>query len=160
MFRFIAFLSVIISTLSQPVRSPEIWATPIPDFVDRHYSNFYLPAESWGKGHRGIDMKVETNETLYAPFAGEIHFVGKVVDRQVVTLKSASGLLASFEPVCSELSNSEEIEKGQAFGFACQADDEYKSHCDGCVHFSVRSEFGYLNPLLFVSKIKPSVIVS
>jgi hypothetical protein len=105
-------------------------------------------------------MTVETHEPLYAPFTGEIHFVGKVVDRNVVTLKGASGLLASFEPVCSDLSKGKVIQKGQAFGFACQADDEYESHCEGCVHFSVRSEYGYLNPLLFVSKIKPSVIIS
>jgi len=160
MLKILTILTLIISTLNQPVRPAEIWATPIPKFEDRHFSNFFLPAERWGKGHRGIDMQLEVEEKLSSPFAGQVHFVGKVVNRRVITLRSPSGLLASFEPVCTNHAEGQKIARGEVFGWHCKADEDYAEHCEGCVHFSVRSEFGYLNPLLFVSKIRPSVIIS
>lgn len=160
MLRILAILTLIISALNVPVKPPEIWATPIPDFQERHFSNYFLPAEKWGKGHRGIDLQLQEGESLYSPFDGEIHFVGKVVNRTLITLRSNSGLLASFEPVCSDYHKGQSIKKSEPFGVYCQGDSSYESHCDSCVHFSVRSEFGYLNPLLFVSSIKPSVVIS
>lgn len=160
MLKLISFLTVLFTTISQPVRSSEIWATPIPDFKERHFPNFVLPANRWGAGHRGIDLVVEKDQELTSPFEGEVHFVGKVVNRQILTLKSKSGLLASFEPFCSELSKGERVKINQPIGKQCEGDSSYEIHCEDCLHFSVRSEYGYLNPLLFVSGILPSVIVS
>lgn len=160
MFKLLSLLTLVITAFSQPVRSHEIWATPIPDFEDRHFPNFYLPATKWGSGHRGIDMQLERSEVLTSPFDGTVHFQGKVVNREVLTLRSQSGLLASFEPLCSELTVGDKVKKGQAIGKLCEGYADYKSHCENCIHFSVRSDYGYLNPLLFVSSIKPSVIVS
>jgi hypothetical protein len=160
MFKLLSLLTLLITAFSQPVRSPEIWATPIPDFEDRHFPNFYLPATKWGSGHRGIDMQLVRSEVLTSPFDGTVHFKGKVVNRDVLTLRSPSGLLASFEPLCSELTVGEEVKEGQAIGKLCEGYADYESHCENCIHFSVRSDYGYLNPLLFVSSIKPNVIVS
>ena len=160
MLKLITLLSLVFSALSQPVRSAEIWASPIPDFEKRHFPNYVLPASKWGAGHRGIDLVVAKDEELKAPFDGEVHFVGKVVNRNVLTLKSTSGLMASFEPLCGDLSKNAEVTQGEAIGTYCEADANYEDHCEGCIHFSVRSEYGYLNPLLFISGLLPSVIVS
>jgi hypothetical protein len=160
MMKIISLLTLVIAALTQPVKSPEIWATPIPDFEKRHYPNYVLPASKWGAGHRGIDLLVEDQEQIESPFKGTVHFQGKVVDRDVLTLKSSSGLLASFEPICSNLNAGDEVTKGEPIGHYCSGAESYEEHCEMCIHFSVRSEHGYLNPLLFVSSIKPSVIVS
>jgi len=160
MIKLISLLTLVITALTQPVKSPEIWATPIPDFEKRHYPNYVLPASKWGAGHRGIDLLVEDQEQIKSPFDGMVHFHGKVVDRNVLTLKSSSGLLASFEPICSYLSAGDEVTKGDQIGHYCAGAESYEEHCEMCIHFSVRSEHGYLNPLLFVSSIRPSVIVS
>ncbi len=160
MIKLISLLTLVITALTQPVKSPEIWATPIPDFENRHFPNYVLPASKWGAGHRGIDLLVKDQEQIKSPFSGTVHFQGKVVDRNVLTLKSSSGLLASFEPICSNLSAGDEVTKGDQIGHYCAGAENYEEHCEMCIHFSVRSEHGYLNPLLFVSSIKPSVLVS
>lgn len=160
MLKIIAIFTLFIFILNQPVRPPEIWATPIPDFRDRHYSNYFLPAEKWGKGHRGIDLQMKDGEALHSPFDGRVHFVGKVVNRSLITLRSSGGLLASFEPVCSDLEQDALISQGEVIGYFCQGDPDYSEHCENCLHFSVRSEYGYLNPLLFVSSVKPSVVIT
>ena len=160
MIKLISLLTLVIAALTQPVKSPEIWATPIPDFEKRHFPNYVLPASKWGAGHRGIDLLAKDQEQIKSPFSGTVHFHGKVVDRNVLTLKSSTGLLASFEPICSNLSAGDEVTKGDQIGHYCAGAVNYEEHCEMCIHFSVRSEHGYLNPLLFVSTIKPSVIVS
>ena len=160
MIKLISLLTLVIAALAQPVKSPEIWTTPIPDFEKRHFPNYVLPASKWGAGHRGIDLLVGAEEQIKGPFSGTVHFQGKVVDRNVLTLKSSSGLLASFEPICSNLSAGDDVTKGDQIGHYCAGAENYEEHCEMCIHFSVRSENGYLNPLLFVSTIKPSVIVS
>ena len=111
MIKLISLLTLVIAALTQPVKSPEIWATPIPDFENRHFPNYVLPASKWGAGHRGIDLLVKDQEQIKSPFSGTVHFQGKVVDRNVLTLKSSSGLLASFEPICSNLSAGDEVTK-------------------------------------------------
>jgi hypothetical protein len=150
MIKLISLLTLVIAALTQPVKSPEIWATPIPDFENRHFPNYVLPASKWGAGHRGIDLLVNDQEQIKSPFSGTVHFQGKVVDRNVLTLKS----------ICSNLSAGDEVTKGDQIGHYCAGAENYEEHCEMCIHFSVRSEHGYLNPLLFVSTIKPSVIVS
>jgi hypothetical protein len=160
MIKLISLLTLVIAALAQPVKSPEIWTTPIPDFENRHFPNYVLPASKWGAGHRGIDLLVEDQEQIKSPFDGIVHFEGKVVDRNVLTLKSSSGLLASFEPICSNLIAGDEVTQGEQVGHYCSGTENYEEHCEMCIHFSVRSEHGYLNPLLFVSSIRPSVIVS
>jgi hypothetical protein len=160
MIKLISLLTLVIAALTQPVKSPEIWATPIPDFENRHFPNYVLPASKWGAGHRGIDLLVEDQEQIQSPFDGMVHFYGKVVDRNVLTLKSSSGVLASFEPICSNLNAVDEVTKGEPIGHFCAGKESYEEHREMCIHFSVRNEHGYLNPLLFVSSIRPSVIVS
>jgi hypothetical protein len=89
-----------------------------------------------------------------------VSFVGKVVDRKLITLHSLTGYKASFEPVCSDLSEGDFVREQEVLGWACPADKEYEDHCKDCVHFSVRNESGYLNPLLFVGELWPSVLIS
>ena len=160
MLKLLAILLLAIQHSLGPVKPPEIWATPIPDFESRHSWDYQLPATEYGAGHRGIDLEMKLNKEIRAPFDGVVSFVGKVVDRKLITLHSLTGYKASFEPVCSDLSEGDFVREQEILGWACPADKEYEDHCKDCVHFSVRNESGYLNPLLFVGELWPSVLIS
>lgn len=160
MLKVLISLALAIQVLISPVEPPEIWASPIPHFSENHSYDYSLPASEYGAGHRGIDLFIETNQELTAPFDSVVSFFGKVVDRKLITLHSLTGYKASFEPVCSDLAVGDFVREGEVFGWHCHGDDEYEEHCQDCVHFSVRSEFGYLNPLLFVGRLWPSVLIS
>ena len=160
MLKLIAFVIIAFQLSLGPARPPEIWADPIPDLESRHSWDYQLPATEYGPGHRGIDLDMQENEQIRAPFDGVVSFVGKVVDRRLITLHSLTGYKASFEPICSELEQGDFVREQEVLGWACSADKSYAEHCPGCVHFSVRNEYGYLNPLLFIGQLWPSVLVS
>ncbi len=82
------------------------------------------------------------------------------MDRNLITLQSLTGYRASFEVVCTHLSVGEFVLEGEVIGKACDGDLNYQIHCENCVHFSVRTEHGYLNPLLFFGSMRPSHLVS
>ena len=157
MFKFIA---VLLTFLSLQAPTPEIIAKPVPFVSSDVQTHFKAPLWNKGSGHRGIDLALEPYQAIASPFDGEVFFNGKVVDRQVVTLVSESGLKASFEPVCGTLAAGARIRQGQAIGFLCEGELSYQSHCLSCVHFSIRNSHGYLNPLLFYGLLTPPVLKS
>ena len=157
MFKFLLAIKVIFGLLGSSLPAPEIWAEPIPYFLDKQMGNFVAPQSERGPGHRGLDVRVG-NESIRAPRGGLVHFNGLVVDRRVVTLSSGNYRI-SFEPVCSDLVVGDEIDQGELLGHLCEGEAGYKAHCEGCVHISVRTNRGYLNPLLFFGRLGPSTIV-
>ena len=158
MFKFALAIKVIFGLFSSSLPAPEIWAEPIPYFLDKQMGNYVAPLSDRGPGHRGLDVLVG-NGTTRAPRAGFIAFNGLVVDRRVVTIRSGDYRI-SFEPVCSDLATGQVVEQGELLGNLCNGQDGYQEHCEGCVHLSVRVVRGYLNPLLFYGQLMPSTIVS
>lgn len=148
-------LFVLLSLVFQATApSPEILAEPVPLLRQSTIHTYVAPLWDRGAGHRGIDIALAKNFEVKSPFDGSVHFVGKVVDRKVITLISESGLKASFEPVCSSLTQGEAVSKGEPVATRCEGEASYEAHCTSCVHFSVRNEHGYLNPLLFYGALK------
>ena len=160
MLKFIFLLLVLMTGLNNNVPAPEIAAEPLPRMVDRVTRPFEGQPYFKASGHRGIDLADMTQELIRSPFAGKVSFSGIVFSRSVVTIRSESGLLASLEPVCANVSQGQEVSAGEVVGSWCQPDEDYQQHCEGCVHFSVRSQRGYLNPLLFYGLVRPSKIVA
>ena len=156
MFGFLINLLLIL-TLTAP--APEILATPVPYFDDRIVEKFQAPLWERGPGHRGVDLAIEENEPIRAPFESSVFFSGKVFDRNVITLLSTTGLKATFEPVCSPLNKGDVVQSEQEIGLICEADPGYETHCESCIHFSIRNEFGYLNPALYFEGLAASVLV-
>ena len=149
---------LILITASAP--APEIIAKPVP-FDHSHIQEQYrAPLWEQGHGHRGIDIALDGQSPIVAPFDGEVFFAGKVVNRQVITLISDTGLKASFEPACAINPTGSRVLKGQDIAVLCAPESDYEMHCKNCVHFSIRNEYGYLNPLLFYAMLKPPVLTS
>jgi murein DD-endopeptidase MepM/ murein hydrolase activator NlpD len=138
-----------------PASASEDWRVPVAE--PRLVRSFLQPSEDWSAGHRGVDYLVQEEEAVYASHAGVVSFVGVVVNRSIVSLKHPNGLVTSVEPVCPLVKLGEVVQTAQQIGFICVRDD-YPSHCglDSCLHFSLRSEAGYLSPLVKLGGLSPS----
>ena len=152
-------ISILILTLQAvtPRLQTEFWAEPIPFFHENIQEQYLAPVSKYGAGHRGVDFHLAPNEAISAPATGTLAFSGKVVNRNVVTLRTATHL-ATFEPACSEFEVGEQIVAGEPFAFHCPAGSDYEYHCENCVHFSVRDENGYLSPIQLIEPLLPSVL--
>ena len=159
MTKLIALLLLIAQVVS-PAPTPEIWAEPIPYFEEHIEEGYLAPVSKFGSGHRGIDFHIEPDQPIRSPGNGVVHFVGKVVNRNLITIRSQGGMLASFEPVCSTLAKGDLVREGQAIGVWCTGDPSYAAQCESCVHMSARDNFGYLSPLHLMGQRSASVLIS
>jgi murein DD-endopeptidase MepM/ murein hydrolase activator NlpD len=117
---------------------------------------FDPPPKPWLSGHRGVDLRAaHGGAAVTSPAAGTVSFVGVVVDRPVITVDHGNGLRSSFEPVDSALAPGAAVAKGDALGWS------QPGHCGTipCVHWGVRRGEEYLNPLAFVTDLRPSVLL-
>ena len=141
-----------------PSDSP--WQAPLA--APLHLINpYFQPNSDYSAGHRGVDYRVTLDDEIYAPTDATVWFVGKVVDRPVVSLRTKSGDLLEFEPACSALAAGDQVTAGQTIASVCQADPGYKQHCQGqlCLHFSLRTDRGYLSPLVRFGSLSPTVLL-
>jgi hypothetical protein len=90
-----------------------------------------------------------------------VSFVGKVVDRPVLSLSHEENLVSSFEPVCSSLVVGQEVAAGDLVAEVCEADQGYVQHCSDilCLHYSTRKNGEYLSPLWFTGELSPSKLL-
>ncbi|MHC6220181.1 M23 family metallopeptidase [Arthrobacter sp. MMS24-S77] len=117
---------------------------------------FDPPDKPWLSGHRGVDLRAANDGApVTAPADGTVSFVGVVVDRPVIAIDHGGGLRSSFEPVRSELKEGATVIKGQAIGMV------KTGHCSEspCIHWGVRRGEDYVNPLAFVTNLRPSVLL-
>jgi len=156
-----ALLSLQIS-VSGAQEAPKInWAPPLEPPVN--LVNLYRqPNSDYSAGHRGIDYQVKAGQPVLAPADGEVWFSGKVVNRQLISLKHPDGNLTEFEPVCTDLQKGEPVFLGQEIGQICEADSNYRQHCQEstCLHFSIRQLGEYLSPQVFIGGINPSRLLA
>ncbi len=122
---------------------------------------YFQPSSDYSAGHRGVDYRVKVGEPVFAPTDSTVWFSGKVVDRQVLSLKTRAGDLLEFEPVCSTLIAGTDVVAGQPVAATCQPDASYRQHCADqlCLHFSLRTLNGYLSPLVRYGNLAPTVLL-
>ena len=77
-----------------------------------------------------------------------------VVDRPVLSIQHADGLVSSYEPVRSELPPGTPVRRGEAVGRLLPG------HCASvCLHFGVRLHGQYVSPLNYLGGIPRSVLL-
>jgi murein DD-endopeptidase MepM/ murein hydrolase activator NlpD len=117
---------------------------------------FDPPDKPWMSGHRGVDLEAtHDGAPVTSPASGTVSFVGVVVDRPVITIDHGGGLRSSFEPVASHLKAGAVVAKGDIIGTL------KPGHCGAlhCVHWGVRRADDYVNPLEFVTDLRPSILL-
>ncbi|WP_129360642.1 M23 family metallopeptidase [Rothia uropygioeca] len=144
--------------LAIPARAPSwvprwVWPTSPAPAVER---KFEKPARKWDPGHRGVDLAVKPGQTIRSPASGTVTFSGRVVDRGVITVTTDDGYLTSFEPVTEQLPRGTRVSSGDVIARR----DWEQSHegCSSCLHWGVRHGGDYVNPLLLVGALSPSVL--
>ena len=122
----------------------ERWLPPLGAPL-RVSAPYVAPAHAYGPGHRGIDLSASLAAEVHAPVAGEVSFVGTVVDRPLISLRVDAHTVVSIEPVASTLAVGDRVQRGEIIGVRAHG-----GHCDdSCLHLGVRVDGDYVNPMRF-----------
>jgi murein DD-endopeptidase MepM/ murein hydrolase activator NlpD len=149
---------LVLSSLGGFGLQASVWEDPAEKSTSSWQAHFEAPKTEFGAGHRGVDLVLEIASKISAPSAGVLYFKGLVVDREVVTIRTPDGYLASFEPACTNLEVEDRVKLGQEIAWHCEPSTNYEYHCNSCVHFSARSQYGYISPDYLLGNLKPSVL--
>lgn len=135
-----------------PVAELGTWSWPVSG-AHALARPYVAPAGPYGAGHRGIDIRAPAGASVLAPADGVVHFAGFVVDRPVLSIEHADGVLSSYEPVQTALVAGDRVTRGQVIGTLLPG------HCASpCLHLGVRVGGDYVNPLLFLGGVGWSVL--
>ncbi|MBG6180655.1 murein hydrolase activator EnvC family protein [Arthrobacter sp. CAN_A1] len=140
------------------------WTWPLSP-TPRVLRHFEPPAQRWLPGHRGVDLAATGTVDIRSPAQGRVVFTGWVVDRPVVTVDHGGGLISSFEPVVAGLKRGDLVQAGQPVGTLAPEPQASEpgvpgSHCSStCLHWGVRRDGDYVNPLDFVLDRRPSILL-
>lgn len=127
----------------------ELWLPPLGDPI-RVSTPFSMPNGPYRAGHRGIDLLTRVGDRLRSPAAGTVSFSGTVVDRPVLSIRIDSRTVISLEPVETDLREGDAVGRGEIIGTVA-AGPVAGDHCaTTCVHFGVRVDGAYVNPLRFL----------
>lgn len=130
------------------------WRWPV-DAPRRVVEPFRAPAHDYGPGHRGIDVAAPVGSEVQAPAEGVVAFRGTVVDRRVLTLEHATGLIITFEPLTSDLTPGDVVSAGESIGSVATGGHT----TPGLLHVGVRWNGEYLNPLPLFGAVPRAVLL-
>ena len=129
------------------------WAWPVHPV--RVLVAYVAPAHRYGPGHRGIDLEASGGAEVRTPADGVIAFSGVIAGRGVVTIDHDGGLVTTLEPVDGEVIVGERVESGQRIGTASVGGHA----APGTIHFGVRQDGEYINPLLLFGALPRAVLL-
>lgn len=108
---------------------------------------FDAPAERWGPGHRGVDLRTAKGAPVTAVADGVVTHRGTIAGRGTVSIRHDSGIRSTYEPVVSDLGVGDRVRRGQVIGRIGGG----TNHCAPrvCLHLGAKRAAGYLDPLPF-----------
>ena len=116
---------------------------------------FVPPPEPWSAGHRGIDIRGDQGALIIAVADGTVHFAGTIVDRGVVSIAHADGhTVTSFEPVQPLVARGDRVRTGQPIATL----EGVHAGCGSCLHFGVRIDDEYRDPLNWLVLERPVLL--
>ncbi|MGO3147461.1 MAG: M23 family metallopeptidase [Leucobacter sp.] len=123
------------------------WLPPL-DAPLRVSGPYRAPPTPYAAGHRGIDLPAHPGEQVFAPVSGVVSFAGRVVDRQVLSIRVDARTVVTLEPLelaDTDLEAGEVVHRGEQIGVAGSG-----GHCASeCVHLGVRVDDAYVNPMRY-----------
>ncbi len=133
------------------VRSAWVW--PLVGFTVAE--PYRQPAHAYAEGHRGIDLRARQSFDVRAPAGGVVAFVGEVAGRAVVTIDHGDGLVTTLEPAVAVVEVGEVVERAKVVAALAVG-----GHArPGDLHFGVRRDGEYINPLLLLGGVPRAVLL-
>ncbi|MCR2763687.1 M23 family metallopeptidase [Microbacterium sp. zg.B48] len=129
------------------------WVWPSERF--RLVRPFVAPAHEYAPGHRGIDLDPASGGVVRAPADGVVAFSGAVAGRGILTIDHGAGLVTTLEPVESTLAPGTSVRGGEEVAMLAAG-----GHASpGTLHFGVRLDGEYINPLLLLGGVPRAVLL-
>lgn len=129
------------------------WAWPVADH--RLTRPFIAPAHEYGPGHRGIDIGSLGGAEVLAPDDGVVAYSGSIAGRGILTIDHGDGLVTTLEPVTSSLQGGALVQRGQQVALLSVGGHA----APGELHFGVRLDGEYINPLLLLGGVPRAVLL-
>ena len=119
------------------------WVAPLPGPLSVSHA-FERPTTAYGAGHRGVDLRGTTGESVRAAGPGRVSYAGLLAGRGVVVVQHAAGLRTTYEPVSATVRVGQSIGSGAPLGRLAIG----HSGCPGtCLHWGLLRGQTYLDPL-------------
>ncbi|MGN6128761.1 MAG: M23 family metallopeptidase [Nocardioidaceae bacterium] len=128
-----------------PAPSSGVWPLDPQPQVDR---GFDPPADPWGAGHRGVDLRGHVGQPVRAAESGVVRFVGRIAGRGIVVVDHG-GTRTTYEPVQASVAVGDRVAAGAVIGSL----ELFGSHCfpAACLHWGlIEGASTYLDPLTLV----------
>lgn len=129
------------------------WQWPVEPV--RIVEPYRAPAHEYAPGHRGIDLAVPEGGDVMSPAAGVVAFAGTVAGRPLVTVDHGAGLVTTLEPVTPSVPVGAEVRSGDSVGTVTTGGHALP----GTVHFGVREDGEYINPMTLVATVPRAVLL-
>ncbi|QNH96173.1 peptidoglycan DD-metalloendopeptidase family protein [Corynebacterium anserum] len=110
-----------------------------------------IPERNWEPGHRGVDLKAQPGDPIYASRGGIIYFAGEVAGTPVVSILHSDGLRTTYEPITRTVSINQRISRGQLIGhLADTATLPKTARAEPGLSWGARDGDTYVNPMLLL----------
>lgn len=129
------------------------WVWPAAAF--RLSRAYIAPPHEYGPGHRGIDLAPIGSTAVRAPADGVVAFAGSVAGRGVLTIDHGAGLVTTLEPVETTLVPGEAVRRGEEVAALAAGGHA----APGDLHFGVRLDGTYINPMLLLGGVPRAVLL-
>jgi murein DD-endopeptidase MepM/ murein hydrolase activator NlpD len=110
---------------------------------------FDPPLEDWLPGHRGVDLLAAPGGTVVASGPGIVVWAAPVAGRGVVSVLHDDGLRTTYEPVDPDVVAGQLVVAGEPLG-SVAADGGHCGASPACLHWGLRRDRAYLDPLLLL----------
>jgi murein DD-endopeptidase MepM/ murein hydrolase activator NlpD len=127
---------------------------PVPGEVWRA---FEPPGTAYGAGHRGVDLGAAPGDPIQASAAGVVVHAGPIAGTTWVSIDHADGLRTAYGPLAApRVTAGQHVAAAQAIGTLAPGGHGHEGRDRG-LHFSVRRDGDYLDPLALFAGGVPSL---
>jgi murein DD-endopeptidase MepM/ murein hydrolase activator NlpD len=158
--------AVLLVLIGFPARGPDPparataaiqWGWPLEGGRPEVVRGFEPPPQPWMAGHRGVDLVPAAGDVVVAAGAGVVRFAGVVVDRPVVSITHANGLVTTYEPVAPLVAAGQTVARGQAIGRMIAG---HAGCVAPCLHWGLRDGSSYVDPMSLIGRARVRLLPS
>lgn len=117
-------------------------------------TSFAPPKSRWGVGHRGVDLSAAVGQEVKAIADGVVIYAADLAGRPVISIKHGF-VRSTYEPVIASVRVGHLVASGQTIGYLAAG---HPSCLKSCLHFSVKTDDGYLHPLMVLGEYRFPVL--